>query len=218
MAGRIDRDLDRAIAQGSAVYAQQLAEELTGAEERFSPRFEAAMEGMIARQSAAKAAGGVKRQLRAAAVVLICFGVLGVGAMRVEAIRLPLLELLVGEQESYTEVAFPSLEDNSTFRGEIQLESVEEDERFIHAAYGCAGRERLLLTATPAGGSSVMLDRQGVTVTQAEIGTRGAFIAEREEDERLVVLMFDNSYAYTLTAYLGREEAVAIMASIPGAG
>ena len=69
MAGRIDRDLDRAIAQGSAVYAQQLAEELTGAEERFSPRFEAAMEGMIARQSAAKAAGGVKRQLRAAAVV-----------------------------------------------------------------------------------------------------------------------------------------------------
>ncbi len=230
MAGRIDRDLDRAIAQGSAVYAQQLAEELTGAEKRFSPRFEAAMEGMIARQSAAKAAGGVKRQLRAAAVVLVCFGVLGVGAMRVEAIRLPLLELLVGEQESYTEVAFPSLEDNSTFRGEIQdylptylpegyqLESVEEDERFIHAAYGCAGRERLLLTATPAGGSSVMLDRQGVTVTQAEIGTRGAFIAEREEDERLVVLMFDNSYAYTLTAYLGREEAVAIMASIPGAG
>ncbi len=73
-------------------------------------------------------------------MVLVCFGVLGVGAMRVEAIRLPLLELLVGEQESYTEVAFPSLEDNSTFRGEIQdylptylpegyqLESVEEDE------------------------------------------------------------------------------------------
>ena len=106
MAGRIDRDLDRTIAQGSAVYAQQLAKELTGAEERFSPRFEAAMEGMIARQSAKKAAGGVKRQLRAAAVVLVCFGVLGVGAMRVEAIRLPLLELLVGERESYTEVAF----------------------------------------------------------------------------------------------------------------
>lgn len=231
MAAVNDRELEKAVARdGGELYARRLAEELAGeGEERFSPGFEAAMGELIARQAAAKPAGAL-RQLRAAAVAVVCLGVLGLGAMRVEAIRIPLLELLVGEQESYTQVAFPSLEGNDTFRGEIQdylpawlpegyrLESVEEDSRFIHAAYGGEGLEKLLLTATPTGGSSVMLDRQGAEVTRTEIGTRGAFIVQRGEDERLVVLMFDNSYAYTLTAYLSREDAVAVMASIPGAG
>ena len=63
-----------------------------------------------------------------------------------------------------------------------------------------------------------MLDRQGAEVTQTEIGTRGAFIAKRASDQRIVVLMFDNSYAYTLTGYLPQEDAIAIMESIPGAG
>ena len=49
-------------------------------------------------------------------------------------------------------------------------------------------------------------------------GTRGAFIAKRASDQRIVVLMFDNSYAYTLTGYLPQEDAIAIMESIPGAG
>ena len=99
-----------------------------------------------------------------------------------------------------------------------QLERVEEDSRFIHGVYAGKGGERLLITATPSSGSSVMLDRQGAEVTQTEIGTRGAFIAKRASDQRIVVLMFDNSYAYTLTGYLPQEDAIAIMESIPGAG
>ena len=74
------------------------------------------------------------------------------------------------------------------------------------------------LTATPSSGASVMLDRQGAVVTQTEIGTRGAFISRRQQDNRMVVLMFDNDYAYTLTSYLEQGEAVAVMESIPGAG
>ena len=95
---------------------------------------------------------------------------------------------------------------------------MEEDSRFIHGVYAGKGGERLLITATPSSGSSVMLDRQGAEVTQTEIGTRGAFIAKRASDQRIVVLMFDNSYAYTLTGYLPQEDAIAIMESIPGAG
>ena len=53
---------------------------------------------------------------------------------------------------------------------------------------------------------------------RSEIGTRGAFISRRQQDNRMVVLMFDNDYAYTLTSYLEQGEAVAVMESIPGAG
>ena len=188
---------------------------------------------MILRESSRrgkKTAAGWTRQLRAAGLALVCLAGLGIGAMRVEAIRLPLMDFLVGEQESYTHVTLPSLEGNTTFRGEVQdylptwlpegyqLERVEEDSRFIHGVYAGKGGERLLITATPSSGSSVMLDRQGAEVTQTEIGTRGAFIAKRASDQRIVVLMFDNSYAYTLTGYLPQEDAIAIMESIPGAG
>ena len=125
---------------------------------------------------------------------------------------------------------FPSLEDNASFRGEVQdylptwvpqgyrLESISEDSRFIHAAYGNGKGERLLLTATPSSGASVMLDRQGTEVVQTEIGTRGAFLSRRVRDGRMVVLMYDDSYAYTLTSYLGQEDAISVMESIPGAG
>lgn len=231
-----EQELDRLLAQGSELYAQRLSERLTGGERAFSPGFEAAMKETIASQ-AEKARRGKTvdwtRQLRAAGLVLVCLIGLGAGAMRVEAIRLPLLGFFAGERESYTQVEFPSLEDNDTFGGQIQdylptwlpegyrLESVDEDSRFIHGLFVREDEEeetRLFLTATPRGGSSVLLDRQGAEVTQTEIGTRGAFIAKRTSDQRVIVLMFDNRYVYTLTSYLAPEDAVAIMESIPGAG
>ena len=227
-----DRELEQLLAAGSEVYALQLASQLEGGERTFSPRFEAAMGELLAREPARgrEARSGWKRQLKAAGLVLVCLAGLGFGAMRVEAFRLPLLDFLVGEKENYTQVQFPSLEDNASFGGEVQdylptwlpdgyrLESVEEDSRFIHGVYTNKDGERILLTATPSSGASVMLDRQGAEVTQTEIGTRGAFIAQRSSDRRVVVLMFDNSYAYTITCYLSKEDAVAIMASIPGGG
>lgn len=227
-----EKRLDALLARGGELHARRLAARLEGGgEESFSPGFEAAMEELLREGGQApKRSPGWKRQLRAAGLALVCLAGLGLGAMRVEAIRVPLLGLLIGEEESYTQVQFPSLEDNASFRGEIQdylptwvpqgyrLESVSEDSRFIHAAYENGAGERLLLTATPSSGSSVLLDRQGSEVSQTEIGTRGAFLARRESDDRLVVLMYDNSYAYTLTGYLGKEDAVAVMASIPGAG
>lgn len=224
--------LEVLLAQGSKGHAFQLAAQLEGGgEERFSSGFEAAMEGMIREQS--RQSGGLpgwKRQLRAAGLALVCLVGLGFGAMRVEAIRNPLQELFIGESEAYTQVQFPSLEDNASFRGEVQdylptwvpqgyrLESISEDSRFIHAAYGNGKGERLLLTATPSSGASVMLDRQGTEVVQTEIGTRGAFLSRRVRDGRMVVLMYDDSYAYTLTSYLGQEDAISVMESIPGAG
>jgi len=226
-----DKELELLFAQGAEGYARRLAGQLEGGQEEFSPAFEAAMEGMIREQSRRKAeTGGWKRQLKAAGLVLVCLAGLGAGAMRVEAIRTPLMDLLVGEQGSYTQVQFPSLEDNASFGGEVRdylptwvpqgfrLESVSEDSRFLHAAYVDENGERLLLTATPSSGSSVMLDRQNAVVTQTEIGTRGAFIAQRESDGRLVVLMYDNSYAYTLTGCLSQSDAVSLMGSIPGPG
>lgn len=228
-----DEKLERLLAQEGGTYARRLAEQLEGGEEDFSPKFESAMEEMIRQASAARPAagrGGWKRQLRAAGLVLVCLLGLGAGAMRVEAIRLPLLDFFVGERDAYTQVQFPSLEENPSFRGEVRdylptwlpegyrLESVEEDSRFIHSAFVSEGGERFFLTATPSSGSSVMLDRQDAVVTQTEIGTRGAFIAKRNRDERIVVLMFDNDYAYTLTSYLPQSDAVALMESIPGAG
>ena len=228
-----EEEWSRLFAGGGEAYARQLASQLESGEREFSPRFESAMGEMILRESSRrgkKTAAGWTRQLRAAGLALVCLAGLGIGAMRVEAIRLPLMDFLVGEQESYTHVTLPSLEGNTTFRGEVQdylptwlpegyqLERVEEDSRFIHGVYAGKGGERLLITATPSSGSSVMLDRQGAEVTQTEIGTRGAFIAKRASDQRIVVLMFDNSYAYTLTGYLPQEDAIAIMESIPGAG
>ena len=146
-----------------------------------------------------------------------------------EAFRIPLLELLVGrEGQGYTQVQFPSLEGNPSFRGEIQdylptwapegcrMESVTEDDRFIHAVYAGESGEKLFLSVTPNSGSSVMLDSQDSEVTQTEIGGRGAFIARRRSDGRLVILMYDNSYAYTLTGYIAQDEAVEMMASIRG--
>lgn len=225
-----ERRLEALFAQGGEGYALELAAQLEGGgEEPFSPDFEAAMEGMIREQSLRPGrSAGWKRQLRAAGLALVCLAGLGLGAMRVEAIRIPLLELFIGEEEEYTQVQFPSLDDNASFGGEVQdylptwtpqgyqLESVSEDSRFIHAAYTKGEGERILLTATPSSGSSVLLDRQGSEVTQTEIGTRGAFLAKRISDGRLVVLMYDNRYAYTLTSYLGQEEAIAVMESIPG--
>lgn len=227
-----ERELERLLAQGGEVCARQLACQLESGEREFSPRFESAMGEMIARESGKdrRENTGWKRQLKAAALVMVCLAGLGIGAMRVEAFRLPLLDLFIGEKENYTQVQFPSLEDNASFGGEVQdylptwlpegyqLESVEEDSRFIHGVYSNGEGERLLLTATPSSGASVMLDRQGAEVTQTEIGTRGAFISKRASDQRIVVLMFDNSYAYTLTAYLSQDDAVAVMESIPGAG
>lgn len=229
---KTEQELDRLLARGSEGYARVLAGQLTGEEREFSPGFEAAMGEMIARESLGKSrrGSGWARQLRAAALLLVCLGGLSIGAMRVEAIRLPLLGFFTGEKESYTQVEFPSLEDNETFMGEIQdylptwlpegyrLESVEEDSRFIHGLFVNEAEERVFLTATPRGGSSVLLDRQGAEVTQTEIGTRGAFIARRTSDRRVIVLMFDNRYVYTLTSYLSEEDAVGIMESIPGAG
>lgn len=228
---KTEQELERLLVQGSRLYAEALSEELTGEEREFSPRFESAIKELIARESkGVRQKNNWTRQLKAAAFLLVCLGGLGVGAMRVEAIRLPLLGFFTGERESYTQVDFPSLEDNETFGGQIQdylptwlpegyrLESVEEDSRFIHGLFVGEGEERFYLTATPRGGSSVLLDRQGAEVTQTEIGTRGAFIAKRTSDQRVIVLMFDNRYAYTLTSYLSTEEAVAIMESIPGAG
>lgn len=229
---RSEQELERLLARGGEICARQLACQLESGERDFSPRFEAAVGEMIARESGKNRAGGGswKHQLKAAALVLVCLAGLGFGAMRVEAFRLPLLDLLIGEKESYTQVQFPSLENNASFGGEVQdylptwlpegyqLESVEEDSRFIHGVYSNREGERIFLTATPSSGASVMLDRQGAEVTQTEIGTRGAFIAERASDKRVVVLMFDNSYAYTLTAYISQTDAVAVMESIPGAG
>lgn len=228
-----EQELDRLLAQGGELYSRFLSERLTGGEREFSPGFEAAIKEAIARESGRDRRENIvsfSRQLRAAVLVLVCLVGLGAGAMRVEAIRLPLLGFFTGERETYTQVAFPSLEDNDTFNGEIQdylptwlpegyrLESVEEDSRFIHGLFVGEGEERFFLTATPRGGSSVLLDRQGAEVTQTEIGTRGAFIARRTSDQRVIVLMFDNRYVYTLTSYLSTEDAVAIMESIPGAG
>lgn len=227
-----EQELEQLLARGAEGCARQLACQLESEEREFSPRFEAAMEEMIARQSARTAArkNSWTHQLKAAALALVCLAGLGFGAMRVEAFRLPLLDFLIGEKENYTQVQFPSLEDNPAFGGEVQdylptwlpegyrLESVEEDSWFIHGVYAKEEGERIFLSATPSSGASVMLDRQGAEVTQTEIGTRGAFIARRKSDQRVVVLMFDNSYAYTLTAYLPQEDAVAIMESIPGAG
>ncbi len=228
-----EEEWSRLFAGGGEAYARQLASQLESGEREFSPRFESAMGEMILRESSRrgkKTAAGWTRQLRAAGLALVCLAGLGIGAMRVEAIRLPLMDFLVGEQESYTHVTLPSLEGNTTFRGEVQdylptwlpegyqLESVEGDSRFIHSAYVNSSGERILLTATPSSGASVMLDRQGALVTQTEIGTRGAFISRRQQDNRMVVLMFDNDYAYTLTSYLEQGEAVAVMESIPGAG
>lgn len=228
---KTEQELDRLLAQGSEAYARALAAGLPGGEREFSPGFEAAMGEMIARESAGdRRQTGWTRQLKAAVFLLVCLAGLGVGAMRVEAIRLPLLGFFAGEKESYTQVEFPSLEDNETFGGEIQdylptwlpegylLESVEEDSRFIHGLFVNEAEERVFLTATPRGGSSVLLDRQGAEVTETEIGTRGAFIAKRSSDQRVIVLMFDNRYVYTLTSYLPEGDAVAIMESIPGAG
>lgn len=231
---KTEQELDRLLARGSEGYARVLAEGLTGEEREFSSAFEAAMGEMIARESSEKnrQGSGWARQLKAAALALVCLGGLSFGAMRVEAFRLPLLGFFTGEKETYTQVAFPSLADNETFMGEIQdylptwlpegyrLESVEEDSRFIHGLFVSENEaeERVFLTATPRGGSSVLLDRQGAEVTQTEIGTRGAFIAKRTSDQRMIVLMFDNRYVYTLTSYLSEEDAVGIMESIPGAG
>ena len=230
-----EQELDRLLAQSGELYARVLSERLTGEEREFSPGFEAAMNTIIAREAGRdrrESGAGWTRQLRAAVLALVCLIGLGAGAMRVEAIRLPLLGFFTGERESYTQVEFPSLEDNDTFGGQIQdylptwlpegyrLESVDEDSRFIHGLFVSEEQEeeRVFLTATPRGGSSVLLDRQGAEVTQTEIGTRGAFIAKRTSDQRVIVLMFDNRYVYTLTSYLSPEEAVAIMESIPGAG
>lgn len=228
-----EQEWQRLFAEGAGEYARQLACQLESGEREFSPRFESAMGEMILRESSRQPKGrtaGWTRQLRAAGLVLVCLIGLGAGAMRVEAIRIPLMDFLVGEQESYTQVSFPSLEGNATFRGEIQdylptwlpqgyrLESVEGDTRFIHSSYVDGSGDRIFLTATPSSGSSVMLDHQGAVVTQTEIGTRGAFISRRTQDNRIVVLMFDKDYAYTLTSYLEQGEAVAVMESIPGAG
>lgn len=227
-----ERELEQLLAVAGEGCAAQLASQLESGEREFSPRFQDAMSRMIARESARGRgqSGSGRRQLKAAVLALVCLAGLGLGVMRVEAFRLPLLDFLVGEKEDYTQVQLPSLEDNATFGGEVQdylptwlpegyqLERVEEDSRFIHGVYAGKGGERLLITATPSSGSSVMLDRQGAEVTQTEIGTRGAFIAKRASDQRIVVLMFDNSYAYTLTGYLPQEDAIAIMESIPGAG
>ena len=227
-----ERELEQLLAVAGEGCAAQLASQLESGERESSPRFQDAMSRMIARESARGRgqSGSGRRQLKAAVLALVCLAGLGLGVMRVEAFRLPLLDFLVGEKEDYTQVQLPSLEDNATFGGEVQdylptwlpegyqLERVEEDSRFIHGVYAGKGGERLLITATPSSGSSVMLDRQGAEVTQTEIGTRGAFIAKRASDQRIVVLMFDNSYAYTLTGYLPQEDAIAIMESIPGAG
>ena len=236
-----ERELEQLLAVAGEGCAAQLASQLESGEREFSPRFESAMGEMILRESSRRGiaresargrgqSGSGRRQLKAAVLALVCLAGLGLGVMRVEAFRLPLLDFLVGEKEDYTQVQLPSLEDNATFGGEVQdylptwlpegyqLERVEEDSRFIHGVYAGKGGERLLITATPSSGSSVMLDRQGAEVTQTEIGTRGAFIAKRASDQRIVVLMFDNSYAYTLTGYLPQEDAIAIMESIPGAG
>ena len=230
-----EQELDRLLARGSELYARRLSEQLTGGEREFSPGFQAAMDAIIAEEAGRGRRGSVPgwtRQLRAAALALVCLTGLAFGAMRVEAIRLPLLGFFTGERESYTQVEFPSLEDNDTFGGQIQdylptwlpegyrLESVDEDSRFIHGLFvrEDGEEEKVFLTATPRGGSSVLLDRQGAEVTQTEIGTRGAFIARRTSDQRVIVLMFDNRYVYTLTSYLSPEDAVAIMESIPGAG
>ena len=231
-----DHELEELFSQKGDLFARQLACQLeSGEENQFSPRFDDAVREIIARESAriaaapAPARSSWKRQLKAACLVLVCLAGLGLGAMRVEAFRIPLLELLVGGQEKgYTQVQFPSLEGNASFRGEIpdylptqaaegyQLESVEEDDRFIHAVYASGDGERLFLSVTPNSGSSVMLDSHDSVVTQTEIGTRGAFIALRQQDSRLVVLMYDNDYAYTLTGYISEEEAVEMMASISG--
>jgi hypothetical protein len=233
-----DHELEELFAQKGDLFARQLAGQLeSGEENQFSPRFDDAVREIIARESdraaaapaTAPARSSWKRQLKAACLVLVCLAGLGLGAMRVEAFRIPLLELLVGSQEKgYTQVQFPSLEGNASFRGEIQdylptkaaagyqLESVEEDDRFIHAVYASDDGERLFLSVTPNSGSSVMLDSHDSVVTQTEIGTRGAFIALRQQDSRLVVLMYDNDYAYTLTGYLTEDEAVDMMASISG--
>ena len=96
------------------------------------------------------------------------------------------------------------------------LESVSEDDRFIHALYLDGEGEKLFLSVTPNSGSSVMLDSQDSVVTQTAIGTRGAFLARRNSDSRLVLLMYDNSYAYTLTGYLSDKDAVVMMSSIRG--
>jgi hypothetical protein len=223
--------MEALFARGAEGYARQLASQLERGEESFSPPFESAMEQMIREQSRRpRGSGQAVRQLKAAGLALVCAVGLGLGAMRVEAIRLPLMDFLVGEKEGYTQVQLPSLEENAAFCGEaqdylptwvpagFQLESVTEDSRFLQAVYGDGGGGRLFLTATPSSGSSVMLDRQGTVVTQRDIGTRGAFLAKRGSDDRLVVLMFDNSYAYTLTGYLEEADAVAIMESIPGPG
>ena len=227
-----ERELEQLLAVAGEGCAAQLASQLESGEREFSPRFQDAMSRMIARESARGRgqSGSGRRQLKAAVLALVCLAGLGLGVMRVEAFRLPLLDFLVGEKEDYTQVQLPSLEDNATFGGEVQdylptwlpegyqLESVEGDSRFIHSAYVNSSGERILLTATPSSGASVMLDRQGAVVTQTEIGTRGAFISRRQQDNRMVVLMFDNDYAYTLTSYLEQGEAVAVMESIPGAG
>lgn len=227
-----DKGLEGLLRQGGEGYARRLAEQLEpGQEETFSPRFEAAMEAALGEAAhPAPKGGGWQKQLRAAGLALVCLAGLGAGAMRVEAIRVPLLDFLVGEQGAYTQVQFPSLEGNDSFRGEVRdylptwvpegyrLESVEEDSRFIYGTFVNDEGERFYLTATPSGGSSVMLDREDAVVTQTEIGTRGAFIAKRRRDDRVLVLMFDNDYAYTLTGYLTQSDAEALMKSIPGAG
>lgn len=228
-----EQEWERLFAEGAGEYAGQLASQLESGEREFSPRFQSAMDEMILREASRRSRGktaGWARQLRAAGLALVCLIGLGAGAMRVEAIRIPLMDFLVGEKESYTQVTFPSLEGNAAFRGEIQdylptwlpqgyrLESVEGDSRFIHSAYVNDSGDRFFLSATPSSGASVMLDRQGAVVTQTEIGTRGAFISRRTQDDRIVVLMFDQDYAYTLTSYLEQSEAVSVMESIPGAG
>ena len=229
-----EKELSELFGRSGEPYAGQLAGELgeKGEERDFSPGFEAAMEKMIARESAraaARTAPAWRRQLKAACLVLVCLAALGVGALRVEAFRVPLLELLVGKEDrGYTQVQFPSLEGNPSFRGEIRdylpgwvpegflLESVSEDDRFIHALYLDGEGEKLFLSVTPNSGSSVMLDSQDSVVTQTEIGTRGAFLARRNSDGRLVLLMYDNRYAYTLTGYLSDQDAVEMMSSIRG--
>ena len=228
-----DRELKRLFEKEGDLDARQLASQLErGEEHQFTPPFDDAVRQMIGRESARAARpapAAWKRQLKAAGLALVCMAGLGVGAMRVEAFRIPLLELLVGrEGQGYTQVQFPSLEGNPSFRGEIQdylptwapegcrLESVTEDDRFIHAVYAGESGEKLFLSVTPNSGSSVMLDSQDSEVTQTEIGGRGAFIARRRSDGRLVILMYDNSYAYTLTGYIAQDEAVEMMASIRG--
>ncbi len=118
-----EEEWSRLFAGGGEAYARKLASQLESGEREFSPRFESAMGEMILRESSRrgkKTAAGWTRQLRAAGLALVCLAGLGIGAMRVEAIRLPLMDFLVGEQESYTHVTLPSLEGNTTFRGEVQ--------------------------------------------------------------------------------------------------